>query len=90
MNDDDQAYWVLGPGQIQLRLTAREWASRIRHDRNRNGEASYRAGSLTQGGPNSRSWRELKQDNPHAPIFTTPYGLKPEHRAEVSCERTAD
>jgi hypothetical protein len=26
MNDDDQAYWVLGPGQIQLSVTAREWA----------------------------------------------------------------
>jgi hypothetical protein len=26
MNDDDQAYWVLGPGQIQLSPTAREWA----------------------------------------------------------------
>ena len=26
MSDDDQAYWVLGPGQIQLSVTAREWA----------------------------------------------------------------
>ena len=26
MSDDDQAYWVLGPGQIQLSPTAREWA----------------------------------------------------------------
>ena len=26
MSDDDQAYWVLGPGQILLSPTAREWA----------------------------------------------------------------
>ena len=41
MNDDDQAYWVLGPGQIQLSPTAREWAREFGMTETEMAQASY-------------------------------------------------